>query len=365
MTWGGAETLLADLATALRGRGGTLTVGYLNSRSQAAERLSEQGVEPELVEIKSMLGRADRALVREHLRTVSPDLLHTHLGYSDFLGGVAARSLGVPTVATLHVMEWERSLRENTKSRLMALARRHCAARVIAVSEAARRHYLETGWDLPERVVTVHNGIAGAPRRGDGPRIRAGLGLGADELVVAMVSVLRPGKGHDVAAEAIRALRERFPKLRLLVLGDGPDREAVLRSLRPAGDAVVAPGFRSDVLSVLDGVDVLIHPSRVDALPTALIEAMAVEVPVIASDVGGIPEIVVDGETGILVESPVSAEALSGALAGLLEAPAARARMGAAGRERFERQFALGPWMDRLEPVYEAAIRQQSRAGLS
>jgi glycosyltransferase involved in cell wall biosynthesis len=366
MTWGGAETLLADFATALRDRGGTLTVGYLNSRSQAAERLREQGVEPELVEIKSMLGRTDRTLVREHLRAVSPDLLHTHLGYSDFLGGLAARSLGVPTVATLHVMEWERSLRENTKGRLMALARRRCAARVIAVSEAARRRYLETGWDHPERVVTVHNGIAGERRPGAGPAIRAELGLGPDELVVAMVSVLRPGKGHDVAAQAIGALRERFPKLRLLVLGDGPDREAVLESLRPAGDAVLAPGFRPDVLSVLDGVDVLIQPSRVDALPTALIEAMAAGVPVIASDVGGIPEIVVDGETGILVESPLSGEALSGVLAGLLEDPGARALMGAAGRERFERQFALGPWMDRLEPVYEEAIREQGAgAGLS
>jgi len=357
--WGGAETLLADFAIALHARGDKLTVGYLKAETKAAARLREQGVEPEPVEIESMLGRADQRLVRDHLRAVAPDLVHTHLGYSDFLGGRAARALGIPTVATLHVMEWERSLRENTKSRLMALARRHCAARVIAVSEAARRRYLETGWDLPERVVTVHNGIAGIRKPGAGPAIRDEFGLKADELVVAMVSVLRPGKGHDVAAEAIASLRERFPNLRLLVLGDGADREAVLDSLRPAGEAVLAPGFRADVLSVLDAVDVLIHPSRVDALPTALIEAMAAEVPVVASDVGGIPEIVAEGETGMLLEPPLTAPPLAGALATLLEDPARRARMGRAGRLRFEQHFALGPWMERLEPVYAAALREQ------
>lgn len=297
--------------------------------------------------------------MREHVRRVSPDLLHTHLGYADLLGGLAARSLGIPAVSTLHVMEWKGSFRDDTKTRLMALARRRCAGRVIAVSEAARRSYLEMGWDTPERVVTVHNGIAGERRSGGGAAIREELGIAADETVVAMVSVLRPGKGHDVAAQAIGALRGRFPGLKLLVLGDGPEREAVLESLRPAGDAVLAPGFRPDVLAVLDAVDVLIHPSRVDALPTALIEAMAAEVPVIASDVGGIPEIVVEGETGILLEAPFGAEALAEALAGLLEDPDRRARMGAAGRERFEQEFALGPWMDRLEPVYDAAILER------
>ena len=311
------------------------------------------------MEIQSLLGRADRRLVREHLRAVSPDVLHTHLGYADLLGGLAARSLRIPAVSTLHVMEWDGSLRDDTKTRLMAFARRRCAQRVVAVSEAARRSYLERGWDAPERVVTVHNGIAGERRPGAGEAIREEFGLAPDDIVVAMVSVLRPGKGHDVAAQAIAMLRRRFPKLRLLVLGDGPDRDAVLGSLRPAGDAVVAPGFRPDVLNVLDGVDVLIHPSQVDALPTALIEAMAAEVPVIASDVGGIPEIVVAGATGILLESPLTATALGGALTTLLDDPATRTRMGAAGRERFEQRFALGPWMERLEPVYAAAIREQ------
>lgn len=356
LTWGGAETLLADFATAMEARGGSLSVAYLDPRGQSAGRLRERGVEPKLVPVGGLLSRSSLIAVREHLRSQNADLLHTHLSYSDFLGGRAARSLGLPAVCTLHVMEWGGSPRERLKDRLTAAARRRSHAQVIAVSEVARHAYLKHGWDRPGRVVTVHNGISGTPEPGAGAAIRAELGIGRDELVVAMLSVLRTGKGHALAARAVASLRERFPQLRLLVLGDGPDREAVLESMRPAGDALVAAGFREDVMAVLDGVDALVHPSRVDALPTALIEAMAASVPVVATDVGGIPEIVADGETGLLVASSPAPGVLADTLAQLLGDSGLRARMGGAARRSFEGRFSLDAWMERLIPVYETAL---------
>jgi glycosyltransferase involved in cell wall biosynthesis len=371
LTWGGAEMLLSEFAAGAPAAGIELSVGYLEDRdgSPAAARLRNRGVDPVLAAIhgpRPLINRTDHRTVREHLEQVRPDVLHTHLGYADMLGGMAARSLGIPSVSTLHVMEWYRSVRQPSlyaKERLMALVRRRTAARVIAVSEAARRAFLDTGWDSPERVVTVHNGIVAEPTRGAGRDVRERLGLGPTDVVATMLTVLRRGKGHDVAAAAVAALRERFPQLRLVIAGDGPDRAEIERAAAPLGDGAVMTGHVDDVMPLLDATDVLLHPTLVDAFPTALLEAMAAAVPIVASAVGGIPEIVDDGHTGTLVPAPPDSERVAAALSPLIEDAALRRRLGEAGRERFRRDFTVEAWGMRMRPVYEAALRAGSGDG--
>jgi glycosyltransferase involved in cell wall biosynthesis len=359
LTWGGAEMLLADLAAGAPAAGVELSVGYLfqHNDNPAAERLARRDIEPEHVPVRGLLNPASFRSVRRHLEQHRPDLVHTHLEYADTLGGPAARSLGIPTLSTLHVMHWERGLREGSKARLAALARRRCAHRVIAVSDAARHAYLAEGWDSEKHVVTIRNGSAATPEPGAGQAVRQELGLASDDLVVAMLTVLRPGKGHDVAAAAVRSLAERFPGLRLLVAGDGYSRDAVEARIRDLGRAGMMAGHRDDVMALLDACDVLLHPSSFDAFPTGLIEAMAAGVPVLSTRVGGIPEIVEEGETGILVDAPPTVEGVSAALAELLDDPERRRLMGAQGRERYEREFTAEAWAARLSALYREAIR--------
>jgi glycosyltransferase involved in cell wall biosynthesis len=358
LTWGGAEMLLADLAGTADAAGIDLTVTYLRDTdgSPAAVPLRRAGVDPALVPMTLLHDPRGFVRLRRHLARLRPDIVHTHLGYADLLGGPAARTLRIPSVTTLHVMEWAASGREGAKVALMALARRWTARRVVAVSDAARAAYLARGWDRPERVVTVHNGVARTPQPGAGPAVRAELGLSPDDVVVAMVTVLRAGKGHDVAADAIASLRARHPRLRLLVLGDGPDRGAVERAVAPLGDAAVMLGHRHDVMRVLDAVDVVVHPSRADAFPTALLEAMAAGVPVIAGAVGGIPEIVDDERTGLLVPAPPRAADVAAALERVTVDAARRRALGAAGRERFTQHFAVEPWARRLRALYDDVL---------
>lgn len=353
--------LLGDFAEAAPEAGLELAVTSLApfAGEPAARRLETLGIAPQHVAVRGLIDPRSVRALRRRLAATAPDIVHTHLDYADVLGGAAARTLGVPSVATLHVMRWAAAgARERARLELFGRVRRRTARRVIAVSAAARAAYLEHGWDTPARVVSVHNGIARSSRRGAGAAVRAGLGIAPDALVVTMLSVLRGGKGHDEALEAFATLRERFPAARLVIAGTGPDEE---RLRTAAGDGVVFAGHRDDVMELLDASDVLLHPSHVDAFPTALLEALAAGVPVVATAVGGIAEIVEDRETGLLVAAPPRVAALEAALSELLGDAALRARLGAAGAASFAARFTARRWVAELAALYAAVSSSRSK----
>ena len=122
-------------------------------------------------------------------------------------------------------------------------------------------------------------------------------------------------------------------------------------------------GMRHDVMRVFDAADVCLQPSRTDAFPTTLIEAMAASVPVLATAVDGIPEIITAGETGVLVPAPPRAQAFADALTTLLDDPDGRRRLAHAGRLEYERRLTTGPWVAGTRAVYDSVIAQSGRAG--
>jgi glycosyltransferase involved in cell wall biosynthesis len=356
LTSGGAEVLLADLARGARPHGLEFSVGYLFADGAAAQRLHQAGVTPEPVGARGLLDLRTLSQVRRHLAGVRPDIVHTHLQYSDVLGGLAARTLGIPAVATVHVMDSRDSARAQARARLVALARRRWHRRVITVSDHLRAEYLAFGKDRQEHVLTIHNGIAAGPAPGAGAAVRAELGLSQDDVVVAMVGVLRPGKGHELAVPAIDEVRRIVPRVRLLVVGDGPARDEVARLAASLGDCVVLTGHRDDVMAVLDAADILLHPSQWDAFPTVLLEGLAAGVPIVATAVGGIPEIVEDGRTGLLVTPPLIGSAFAATLLRLLKDKALGRELAARGRKRFDEEFTAERWVGRLHSVYEQVV---------
>jgi glycosyltransferase involved in cell wall biosynthesis len=358
LNWGGAEMLLGDLAGVAPSVGIELTVGYLGVQNGnvAAQRLRRNGIEPQAIQVRRLVDPVSVCAVRRHLAAVRPQIVHTHLEYADTLGALAARSLRLPAISTLHVMHWDGDLRSRARARLAGLVRRRCAYRVVAVSEAASRAYLHQGWDTPGHVVAIPNGSSALPEPGGGRAVRRELGIPYDALVVGTLTVLRHGKGHDVATEAIRTLSSELPDLRLLIAGDGPSRAEIERMVAPLGRAAIMAGHRDDTMAVLDACDVLVHPSRFDALPTGLIEAMAAGVPVVSTRVGGIPELVIAGETGLLVDAPATPAKVADALRVLLTNPGLRAAMGERARERYQASFTAKHWAARLRALYEQAI---------
>jgi glycosyltransferase involved in cell wall biosynthesis len=361
LTGGGAELLLADFARVAALERIQLSVGFLFERdgSPAADRLRRAGIEPTHVPIGRLLAPAGLLGMRRHLLAVAPDLVHTHLGYADFVGGLAARSLGVPSVSTVHAAEWAGAPRDRVKHRLFAAARRIAAQRVIMVSDGARRAYLQR-WDRPERVVRVYNGVTRDPAPGTGAQVRDELKLGPERLVVGMLSALRAEKRHALAIDAVAALLPRFPNLCLAIAGSGPDAAEIRRRVAPLGDHVRLLGHREDPMAVLDAFDVLVLPSATEAFPTSLLEAMAAAVPIVATSVGGIVEMLSPPEGAVLVPVTAGARELASALEPLLADAGLRRAIGERGRERVHARFSPSLWVRETRAVYDAVLAEPS-----
>jgi glycosyltransferase involved in cell wall biosynthesis len=356
---GGAETLLSRFALAAPRAAIELSVACLVDRdgNPAAAPLRAQGIEPVNLDLPGRPGPRALRAVRSHIACQRPQLVHTHLGTSDLLGSLAARSLAIPVISTVHVMMWQRR-RELLMRRVVGI----CDDRLIAVSESARQAYLShPGWGRAEQVVTIYNGVDVSVTPGAGAEVRKALGIAPDDLVLTMASALRPEKGHDVALQALRILRPRYPNLRLLIVGQGALGDAIARDAQDLGTAVLMVGFMPDVMPYLDAADICLQPSHRDAFPTTIIEALAARTPTVATAVGGIPEIITGPELGVLITPPPSPDSVAEALAALIERPERRRALAAAGRLAYEQRFTADPWVRRTRALYDEVIAERAR----
>lgn len=355
LTVGGAESLVVPFARRLNRERWELFVVTMKTiaGNPIETRLRGEGVHVTNLHARNLRDlRAFRRLL-QFVRENGVELIHAHLTYAAIWASVLSRLTSVPTVATLHVAPPRGSWRKAVRDRLMRLALNRWAARVISVSEALRGQLLARGGLRASRTAVVHNGIEidrfAGDRAASRARLERELRIPPGLPLLAVVSVLRPGKGIDVLIEAVRSL----PECRVLLVGDGPMRSSWTAAAVDAGvaDRFVWAGFRTDVEQLLPGCDLLVHPTLEDAFPTVLLEAMAAGLPVVASDVGGVPEIVRPGRTGSLVP-PGDARQLSTAIEVLLRAPSRRQSMGEAARERVSEHFSTEAWIARLESVY-------------
>jgi len=294
------------------------------------------------------------------VRRWRPDVVNPHLFRSTAVAAPLARCHGAGAVVeTYHGREgWRRGgLRGSfLPDRLVA----RCVDRVIAVSEAAAA-FLVRGKGYPAaKVVVVPNGrdlSRFTPGR-DREAARKELGVDRHTPLAGVVGRLEPQKGHAWLLQAWPDVLRHLPDARLVVIGDGALRQPLESRARAAGVAgsVLFTGFRTDVPRLLDAVDVVVLPSLYEGMPLTAIEAAAMARPVVATAVDGTPEVVRDGETGLLVP-PADAPALARALAALLRDPDGARRLGAAARARALARFDLARQVERTAAVYRAAVQ--------
>ena len=304
------------------------------------------------------------AVIADFLYAHRVDVFHSHVGWGweSWPGLPVARSVGVPVVVQTHHLPFLLSHPRKRQRQLTGSAPAH---HLIAVSEGLRRTYERIG--VPsDWFTTVPNGV---PTRGAGPgrlAARRALNLDPDQPVVITVGRMVRMKGHGYLVEAIPHLVGRFPRLAVVVLGDGPLRADLAARAADLGvqNNLHLPGRRTDARMLLDAADVFVLPSRHEGMPLAAIEAMDAGLPVVATRVIGTEEVVVDAETGRLVvaEDP---HALAAALADLLADPGLRTAYGRAGRRRYLEHFTLERMAERTAAVYERVLRQTGSGSLA
>ncbi len=345
---GGAETLLAAYLRHLAANRVEPVVAVCQERlgNPLAEPIRSLGIPIIDLGIDRLRQRGAYRKVARLIDEVEPHIVHTQLEFSNVLGTIAAHRRGIPAVSTLHTLDRpEAGSRDARRFRLMAWVLRRFADRVIAVSESARVHHMAVAGLNPGRVITLHNGIdlgdfTAAP--GTGSIARRELRIPPDAPLLLTVAVLREPKGLQHMITALPAVIDEVPDTRYLIVGDGdhrPHLETLARDLGVA-DRVVFAGVRTDIGRLLAAADVFVLPSLTEALPTVLVEAMAASLPVVASTVGGTPEMVVDDHSGYLVP-PGDPDALTAPVARLLANPMQAAVMGRVGRRIAEARFDL------------------------
>jgi glycosyltransferase involved in cell wall biosynthesis len=290
------------------------------------------------------------------LRTERAEIVHAHDLYTNLLVGTAARLAGTPVVIASR-----RWARPHLKFRMMSAIAFRLATRVLANSETIARAVRDEDRIDPARVIVIPNFVEEsaftAPPAETVGQWRRELGLTGDERVVGIIASLQALKDHASLIRAIASLAPRWPTLRLVIVGDGEMR-AQLSSLVAelgVGDRVIFAGLRPRSPSFHYLFELSVLCSFTEGFPNSVVEAMAAGRPVVATRVGGIPDALVDGETGILV-APGSPSELAAALERLLKAPEEARAMGARGREQARERFLVSRVVPKLESTYETLL---------
>lgn len=299
------------------------------------------------------------------MRQTKPAIVHTHTAKAGTVGRLAALLAGVPVrVHTFHGHVFHGYFGP-WKTRLFLGIERWLAkrtTRLIAVSRQVRDDLLTLGIGSAATVLAIPLGLdlerfrGARARRG---RLRAALGLATDAPLIGIVARLVPIKRHDLFLRAAKRVHEACPQARFVLVGDGELRDAVrgqISALGLEGTAIMA-GWRDDLDEVYADLDVVALTSDNEGLPVALIEAMAAGCPIVATDVGGVRELVRDGENGFVVPAGDEA-ALAARMIELLSAPERRAAMGQAAQERALADYSIERLVGDLDALYRQLLRE-------
>ena len=351
---GGLETVVLDLSEGLEARAHRVVLGAILDSRGAAEGLPRRATALGLEVARVVVPH--RAYLREYralsrlIADVAPDVVHTHGYRADIIGGLAAQRGRIPWIATAHgfvgggararVYEWlqVRSFRRAT--RVVAVSR--------PVRERLRREGLRDG-----RTALIIN--AWTPKTLlDRAEARRLLGISGNGFVVGWVGRLTHEKGADVFLEGLAGIRDR--PWSASVIGEGSDRQVLERQAQSLGiaDRLRWHGLVPHAAALYSAFDAWVLSSRTEGTPIALFEAMGARVPVIASEVGGVPDVVSPSEA--LLVQPERPEALAAALLAIIDDPGRAADRATAAYHRLQREFAHERWLDAHVELYRAAM---------
>jgi glycosyltransferase involved in cell wall biosynthesis len=304
----------------------------------------------------AMHGEADinaSIALRRLVKRNGYDLVHSHTSHAHTLAYWSTAGRDIVRLVTRRV---EYSIFRNSFFGLNRLKYRFMADAYIAISDRIRQVMVSDG--VPEQMIrVVPSGVLLDSSNSDPGRLMAELGLGEDHRVLLSVAHLTPEKGHDVLLRAMQPVLDRTPSARLLLVGDGRGRAGLEALADTLGirQAVLFAGFRDDVAAFYGLAQVFISSSTAEGLGSSVLDALAAGVPVVATAVGGIPEVIVDGKTGVLVP-PSEPRALARGIIDQIERADRAREMAARGAEIVRERFSVEKMVNGTVQVYRELL---------
>ncbi len=355
--WGGQENRTLHESLGLKRLGERVLI-LCTPGSKLGAAASNAGIE---VLTHPMRGSYDICAVwriMEIIKKEKVDIVNTHSGVDSFLGAVAGR---LSSRRPRPVIVRTRHLALPITSRMSYSILPHM---VVTVSEYVRGYLVREKGIPAAKVKAIPTGIDLERFDPDKTQdtLRAGLDLKKNALIVGTVAILRRKKGHHVLLDAIPRVIKAVPKAVFVFAGDGPQRENIEARIKELGIGknVRLLGLRRDVPSVIKGMDIFVLPTLQEALGTSLVEASAMGKAVVSTRVGGVPEAVIDGKTGILV-APEDSVALADAIIKLLKDSPLRERMGKEGSRMAVANYSTDIMAARMRGLYLELVNPKKR----
>ena len=346
--WGGQEIRILTEAAAFAKRGFRVILAC-QPHVPLAREAERRGLVVRTITMRSAMDGLACWQLRRLMRAEGVDLVHTHSSIDAWLAGFAARSLGLPVVRSRHVSIPVKRRRNFVYNAL--------CDRIISSGEAIRQVLIEGGV-FPGKIVAIPAGVDTSQFHPEvsGEGVRHEWALHGP--VVGTIAMLRHSRGHGVLLRAIPDILAQEPEAVFLWVGDGLGRQGLEQAIAHAGlgEKIHLTGFRDDVPPLLAAMDVVVLPSiKSDGVPQGIIQALAMRRPVIASAVGGIPEVIQHQHTGMLVP-PNDPSALAAAVLQVLRHPEQAAAWAEAGGELIDTGYTLEHMIDRTAEVYTAVL---------
>jgi glycosyltransferase involved in cell wall biosynthesis len=358
----GAEAVILNLSRTLNRQGHRSMVGAFSNGSnpnhQLHERALQEGIESHLIPCRGQVDRAAISGIRELALRTGADIVHAHGYKADIYGYFALRGTAVPFVSTCH--NW---LDNDLPERLYGAADRFVLrryGRVVAVSNEVQKRLLTSGVN-GKKIRRIRNGIDLQPFADAAPSFQSGSFSGG--ALVGLVGRLSPEKGIDIFLHAASRVLAEFPETSFVLIGEGPDQgklEVLADQLKIRNNGTWL-GRREDMPAIYASFDVMVSASRREGLPMTILEAMASGLPLVATAVGEVPNIVLDNNTGLLVK-PEDVEALAEGILELLRDPSKRTRIGIAAKKLVQDEYSADRMASDYLHAYAEAIAERKSA---
>jgi len=358
---GGAETKLLELIKHLDKDKNKITVCSLTSAGSLQRDFESVGVK---VKVFPRKHRFDVTLIPtlvRFLRKERINIVQTTLFYADILGVIAARIARVPAVISWETISHEHAFYAPRYRRMAYRLAMKFVDRIVAVSKGVKESLIRGGITASKIKVIYYGVDLMRFNNQDNGKCKAEIGLDGVFPVIGVVARLDKIKGHEYLLRGLTKIVERYPGTKCLFVGDGTYRKALEKLTQELGlnNHVLFLGFRNDITCLLNTLDLFVLPSVSEGLPNVVLEAMACSLPVVATSVGGIPEILVNKQNGILVP-PRDPMAIATAILELLDNRERRVSIGLNARKFVERKFSLETQVNQFQKLYDYCLMDKS-----